>query len=339
MVTIYDIAKATSVSPATVSRVINGRSGVNKDTVNRIKIAMEKLDFQPRWKAMDRKRILLLLPEHSHALCGTYLSHVVSGVTDASFAADYALLIKPFLPNVRSGREIRQTVMQEGVSGCLMISLHQGYNLADKIGMEKIPHVIIGYKAHDDNLNQVLLNDYEAGREATEYLISLGHRKIAMVSFNHADHGHEQRYRGYVDALRNISPNTSPLCLQFDDARQELGVAAARRLFSTADRPTAVIITNEQLALGFQREAKHMGFSIPDDFSIIGFEEDDSFENLDTPLTGMQIPAYQMGLEAVKMLMLEQTELEKHTAKYQARHLPLTLIPRRSTRAMPGASS
>lgn len=334
MSTIYDIAKTTSVSPATVSRVINGRPGVNADTVRKIKLAMEKLDFRPRWKAVDHKRILLLIPEHPRALCGAYLSRVVAGVTDTSFAAGHTLVVRPFLPNVRSGREIRQVVMQEGASGCLMISLHQGYNLADKIGMEKIPHVIVGYKAHDDDLNQVLLKDYEAGREAAEYLLSLGHRKIAMVSFSHADHGHEQRYRGYADALKKARPTQTPACLQFDTASQDMGVAAARRLFSSPDRPTAVIVTNEQIALGLQREAKHMGFSIPEDFSVIGFEEDDSLENLDTPLTGMQTPAYEMGVAAVQMLLKEQDSSKGAPSKFQARRLPLSLIARRSTRAL-----
>lgn len=331
MTTIYDIAKATSVSPATVSRVINGRPGVNAKTESKIRNAMEKLDFQPRWKAFDRKRLLLLIPSHHQALCDTYVSHVVAGVADASFAIGYTLVVRPFLPNARSGREIRQLVMQEGVSGCLMISLPRGYNLADRIGIEKIPHVIIGYKAHDNHANQVLPNDYQSGWDATQYLISLNHRRIAMISFSHEDHGHAQRAQGYIDALHQAYPKQKPLCLQFNDATQAAGAEGARQLLSSPERPTAIIITNEMLTLGAQREIKEMGFNIPRDISLIGFEETNSLENLDTPLTALKTPAYEMGAGAVEMLLQETDGETPGLTDNKVRHLPLPLIARRST--------
>lgn len=334
MTTIYDIAKATSVSPATVSRVINGRPGVNDATVTKIKIAMEKLNFRPRWKAFDRKRLLLLVPEHPRALCSTYLSHIVAGVCDSSFALGYTLVVRPFLDKVKNGREIRQMVMQEGVSGCLILSLPRGYGLADRIGMEKIPHVVIGYKTRDDSMNQILLNDYQAGKDATEYLLSLGHRKIAMISFSHDDHGHAQRACGYVDTLKKANLKQRPICLEYKDATQSAGAEGARRLFSQPDRPTAVIVTNEQLTLGFQNEVKQMGFSIPQDVSVIGFEEDAILENLDTPLTAIRIPAYEMGVESVKMILKEIENDDDEPSIANSQNLSPVLVARRSTRAL-----
>lgn len=335
MPTIYDIAKDAKVSPATVSRVMNGRSGVNDITVRKIRKSMEKMNFLPRWKAVDRNRVLLFVPEHDKALCGPYVSRIVAGITDACFSARYAVMLRPFLPNVRSGRELRQIVMQEGVAGCILISSHSGYTLADRIGLEKLPHVIVGHKLHDNEQCQVILDDFQAGKEAAEYLISLGHENIAMVSFSHSDFGHAQRHAGYVEALKKAHPKTKPTCIQFDSIDQRNGESAARRLFSGIDKPTAVIVTSEELALGFQREIREMGIKAPNDVSIIGFEDGTSLTHLDTPLTVMQIPSYELGAEAASMLFRELVADDvKGIASFPTRHLSIPLMVRRSTAAL-----
>jgi LacI family transcriptional regulator len=214
-----------------------------------------------------------------------------------------------------------------------LISSHSGYSLADRIGLEKIPHVIVGHKPHDDEQCQVLLDDFQAGKEAAEYLISLGHEKIAMVSFSHSDSGHAQRHAGYVAALKAALPKKDTVCIQFDSIDQGNGASVARRLFSGRNKPTAVIITSEELALGFQREIRAMGISVPNELSIIGFEDGTSLTNLDTPLTVMQIPSYELGCEAAAMLFRELPDMDnaRNPEACSSKHLTIPLMVRRST--------
>ncbi|AHF90043.1 transcriptional regulator [Opitutaceae bacterium TAV5] len=345
MATIYDIAKAADVSPATVSRVINGRAGVKEETVARIRKAMETSAFQPRWKAIDRNRLLVLVPEHRGALDSGYTSRILSGICDTAFASGFGLQLRPFVPQIRNNRDLKQMVMNEGVAGILIVTMFQGYSLAEKLSLAQIPHAIVGYKTQDDGVSQILLDDRDAGLNATRYLLSLRHRHITMVSFKHADHGHRQRYAGYAEALKETrrSDLAPAQCIEMDTTTIEEGRSAARRLLSLPERPTAVIVTNEDLAVGFQLEAREMGLSIPDDLSIVAFEETEKTAFLDTPMTAMRIPAHTMGTEAAKMLfsMLNSEESTARRPAIQAAAscqtvtLPLSLIVRRSTAPAP----
>ncbi len=337
MVTIYDIAKAAKTSPASVSRVINDRGGVKPATAQRIKDTMEAMDFQPRWKALDRNRFLIFVPDYKRALCGGYVAGILSGITDAAFASGIGLQLRPFSTQAIDIHLLRQLFMQESVSGCILISMYQGYSLPSKLDLAGLPHVVIGHKKQDDDVNQILLDDRQAGREATEYLLSLGHKHIAMVSFSHVDQGHCDRYQGFAEAITKTN-SKKPICLQCNDATYDAGKSAARHLLSPLERPTAVIITNEDIAAGFQAEAKRMGVSIPRDLSLIAFEETDKLSLLDTPLTSMQTPAYLMGIESVKMLKTLIVSDKKSTRPlvltYTAKHMTLPLIARHSTGAI-----
>ncbi|OAM91230.1 LacI family transcriptional regulator [Termitidicoccus mucosus] len=339
MANIYDVAKAAKVSPATVSRVINGRPGVREETIQRIRKIMDSSAFQPRWKAIDRNRLLVLLPEHRGALESGYISRILSGICDVTFASGFGIQMQPFIPQIRNNKELRQLVMREGVAGCIIITMFQGYAMAEKLGLTQTPHAIVGYKSQDDGVHQILLDDYQAGMNAARYLLSLGHRKIAMVSFKHVDHGHQQRFAGYAAALRDEVDANPPVCVEVDSATVEDGRSAARRLLSLPDRPTAAIITNEDLAVGFQSEARNMDIRVPRDLSIIGFEESDTLAYLDTPMTAMHIPAQAMGMEAAKMVFGQMTSKSEDTGQKtpiptHSIHLPISLVARHSTQAV-----
>lgn len=337
MTTIYDIAKAARTSTASVSRVINDRGGVKADTASRIKEAIKALHFRPRWKALDRDRFLVFVPESSHSFDSSYVSRIMSGIVDASFASGYGLQLRPFSTRGKDVQDFRQLYMRESVSGCILISMHQGYSLPARLDMAGLPHVVVGHKRQDDDFHQVLLEDFEAGRNAAEFLLALGHKRIAMVSSSHLDRGHLDRYQGFAEAVQQAT-RQKPICLQFSDSSCEEGRSAARRLLSPLERPSAVVVTNEDLAAGFQAEARAMGVCIPRDLSLIAFEETDKLSLLDTPVTAMQTPAYTMGFEAVKMLCAAISGGEKDAAgspgDYATIHIPIPLVVRHSTAAI-----
>jgi LacI family transcriptional regulator len=332
--TIYDIAKAAGTSPASVSRVINGRQGVGADAAKRIRAAIESKGFQPRWKALDRDRLLVFIPEHKRTLDSGYVARILSGIADSSFALGLGLQLRPFSSHSRNVADLRQLYLQEAVSGCIVISTWQGYPLASKLDLSGLPHVVVGHKTQDDGIHQVLLDEEAAGRNAAEFLLSLGHRRIAMISFSHLDLGHRERYQGFAQAMKGAG-GKPPVCIQCDEATGDMGRSAARRLLSPIERPSAVIVTNEDIAAGFQAEARAMKFSIPGDLSLIAFEETDKLALLDTPVTAMQTPAYNMGVEAVRMLRSTSLPSGKRTRGSQARFatklLPIPLLARHST--------
>ncbi|XHR31185.1 MAG: LacI family DNA-binding transcriptional regulator [Chthoniobacteraceae bacterium] len=334
MMTIYDIAKAAQTSPASVSRVINGREGVKAEVANRIKTVMETLNFQPRWKALDRNRFLVFAPDYKRAFDNGYVARIMSGIADESFSLGFGLQLRRFPSQAKDVSDLRQLYMQEAVSGCILISLYQGYSIPDRLDEAGLPHVVIGHKPQDDEVLQVILDDFDAGRNATEFLLSLGHRRIAMVSFSHLDQGHLDRYRGFESAMSGIGSD-KPFCIQCNEATYEAGKSAARQLLSPHEKPSAVIITNEELAAGFQAETKAMGISVPRDISLLAFEETESLTLLDPPITAMQTPAYTMGVEAVKMLRAMVNAKQKTVRKNSvSKHITISLVARHSTAAV-----
>ncbi len=321
---------------------MNDRGGVKADTAIRIRQAMETLGFQPRWKAMDRDRVLVFVPEHKHALESGYVARIMSGITDAAFASGLGIQLRPFSSPKRNVRDLRQFYMQEMVCGCILISLYQGYSLPARLDLAGLPHVVVGHKQQDDDIHQILLDNFEAAMSATEYLLSLGHERISVVSFSHQDRDHLDRYKGYVEAMRRAGREPRP-CVECYNATYEEGRSAARRLLSPRDRPTAILVTNEDMAVGFQAEIKLMGFSIPGDVSLIAFEETEKLSFLDTSITAMRTPAYSMGAEAVKMLqgmvLTPPPSSVKALSNNLTKHLPITLLVRHSTAAIGDAPS
>lgn len=337
MATIYDIARSAGTSPATVSRVLNGRTGVKTDTARRIREAMEEANFQPRWKAMERNRFLVLIPSAKGILNSGYVTRILSGMADSAFRMGFNLVLRPFDTAHCNYRELRQLIVQEGAAGCFIISLNDLYLPTSDVNLIGLPHVVVGHKLQDDGLHQILFDDYHAGIDATKYLLSLGHRKIALVSFDLSDGGHRDIHRGFMETMREAGLEAQAQHIQFRDDLPQSGRSAALRLLQPHERPTAVIISNEDLANGFLAETRAMGLQIPKDVSIIAFENAYSFDMTSPALTVMQTPVYTAGMEAVKMLDAQMKQDHGGYASTKSDSstvtLPVPLVVRHSTAA------
>lgn len=339
MPSIYDIAQACGTSPATVSRVLNGRPGVKPETAQRIRLAMDEMKFQPRWSAADRNNILVLVPSYPGVFKGGYISIILSGIADLAFRLKYDLTLHPFDNQQCSCRELRQLIAQKSAVGCLILSQNEIYLPPSDLQLLGLPHVVVGRKLQDDGVRQVLSNSYQSGMDATEYLIALGHRRIALVSFDIVDRGHHEIHSGYMKAMHKAGLKEHAKHVQFSDDHAESGRSAALQLLSPRERPTAVVISNESLAAGFISESKNMGISIPRDLSVIAFESSTTLSLSEPPLTVMQSPLYALGAEGLKLLLRQLEEKKTDTdspKRYATSPLPVPLIVRHSTAAFHG---
>lgn len=330
MATVYDIARAARTSPATVSRVLNGRTNVNPATARRIREAMEATNFQPRWKAAERNRFLVLVPSAPGILNSGYVSRILSGMADASFKLGYNLLLRPFDTAHCDYREMRQILLQESAAGCCLISLNEQYLPTPDIDAMGLPHVVIGHKTRDDGRCQILFDDYQAGLDATNYLLSLGHRRIALITFTLTDRGHRDVHRGFIEAMTKANCRKQAQHLQFGEDLAQAGRAAALRLLQPRVRPTAVLISNEVMAAGFLAETRAMKLDVPNDVSVIAFENAAAFDLTTPPLTVMQTPVNNAGAEAVKLLCAQIDGTADNSGPVL---LPIPMFVRHSTRA------
>ncbi|MDQ8196170.1 LacI family DNA-binding transcriptional regulator [Coraliomargarita sp. SDUM461004] len=337
MTTIYDIAKAANSSTASVSRVMNGKAGVKPETAARIHKAMGDLNFQPRWRVMEQNRLVVLIPNYKRALESSYIARILSGITDTAFKMGYNIQLRPFNTKNCNPKHLRQMLIQEAAAGCLIISLNENYFPSADIDLTSLPHVIVGHKQKDNGINQIFIDDFKAGYDATKYLIDIGHQQIGIVSFSQIDIGHKARCNGFRKALQEAKLDTNE-SIELDDASIDAGRSAARHLFNLQKHPTALVITNEDLAIGFQLEAKTMGITVPNDISIVTFEESDLPSLLDTPMTAMRTPSYSMGIAATRTLeeQIENSKKDKQAGPIESlsESITIPLVVRKSTQKL-----
>ena len=305
-ISIRDIARISGVSAATVSNVISGRRGVRADTADHVRAIMDAADYQPHSKAVDTNRALLLVPDYGGALFGKHIGPLYCSVAQAALDAGLFLSVRKCPQDPPSARELRHLLRQDGSQGVILLALRDGYAVADKLGLERLPHVVVGASRHDHEVNQVVFDDTASARQATSYLVGLGHRRIAIATFSRSDLGHAQRYEGYRQALAEagLEAQLSPELLEGFQSQTliEGGPEAWRWLAAQPCRPTAVIVANSEMTLGLLHAAQDAGAVVPRDLSIVGYESDRQLASLRPAVTVMRTPIEEMGREAVALL-------------------------------------
>ncbi len=329
---VRELAKIAQVSPATISKVINGRSGVHQDTVARVRSLMDEHDFHPKSKAVDAARILVVVPGHSNALTDSYVSAILAGVAEASFSAGLSISLKKMDKSWNSAADLRHLLRQEGASGIILPALSDGYLFADKLGIEKLAHVVVGATRHEHDVYQVVLDDVGSARRAVRHLKSLGHEKISIITCDRHDLAQSNRYGGFLAETQDLGLSADlKKGIEVQHACPASGEYALSKLMQLRTPPSAVLVTNEHVAIGLSRAATSMGLSVPGDLSIVSYESKDMLDFVDPALTAMASPAFEMGLQAVQMLegQLNQDENEPYAALSML--LQHSLVVRKST--------
>jgi DNA-binding LacI/PurR family transcriptional regulator len=337
MPSIQQVAAACGVSTATVSKVINGRAGVNAQTAQRVRLMMDQMDFVPQSKAVDPNRILVALPNHRRSLLHPYPAAILAGITENAFGQSVSLSLKACPAEAPDGQQICQMVREDASRGVILIAARAGYEWADRLVIEKLPHVIVGSSQHDLNVNQVVMDDRNSAARAVDFLATLGHRNIQMVTFKRDDVVHADRYQGYLDAIAGL-PDSQTVNLagyQADVASVQMGEKLMHEIWDSSSRPTALIVTNETLAMGLVHEARRMGIKVPEQLSILAYESQNLLASVDPPITSMVSPAYEMGQAAFDLL---NKQLANHSQvrrgdrmSVQTRQMQHTLVVRQTT--------
>lgn len=300
---IRDIAKRCGVSPGTVSNVINGRDVVKPETASRIRTLMNELNYAPKTKAINSNRIMLLIPPHKNALLNSHLMSLHVGVCETAFNAGLVLSMRRCPKVLSSANQLQDLLREDGSSGVILLSMFDGYHLADTIALSQTPHVVVGASRHLQDVNQIVFDDESSAYRATRYLQELRHKRISMIYFNRKDIGHAQRYVGFAAACHGLKMDRALLeGVEIEHARPEFGAQALIRLMQLPKPPTAIIVTNAQLAEGVMTQATEMGIRVPEDLSIITYQSSQQLDYGLHHLTTLFTPAYEMGQKAVQTL-------------------------------------
>lgn len=274
--TILDVAQRARVSPATVSRALNGTARVSEGVTRAVLEAAASLDFRPNLlgrnlRASHTRALGVVLPTLTHPVFGECLQ----GIESAACAGEHAVMLATTSYDPTREDSAIERLLRHRVDGLVLTVADAARSrVLDKLDREGVPYVLVYNQLGGRSIKAratVSVDNRAAARQMVECLIGHGHRRIAMVagSFRQSDRA-RLRYRGYVDAVigAGLEPQ-APLELPFmtTDARPHLaGLLAQRR------RPTAWFCSSDQLAMLVMRDLARLGCSVPSDMSVAGFD-------------------------------------------------------------------
>jgi len=328
-VTIYDVAKVAQVSISTVSKVINRTGNISEKTRNRVLQVMEDLNYRPSVVASaltgkPTNTIGLLIPD----LANPFFAEIARSVEDRGHESGFNLMICSTDNDPEKENQYISLMRQKSVDGIILASGLKSDTAIKKLVENKIPVAVIARDMPMLAVNAVLVDDFAGGYLATSHLISLGHRRIAIVAEDLRVMSSRERVRGYRHALEEAGIAYDDNLLQVSDFTVEGGRRAVLRLLEMPERPTAVFACNDLLAVGAMRAAKEFGLVIPDDLSVVGFDNTIFAEIVDPGLTTVAQPIVDMGRQVMELLIEEIQGKENPTRRVVL--LP-KLIERKST--------
>lgn len=305
-VTIKDVAQAAGVSYATVSRVINNYKHVTPDKRERVINAMIRLGYvvnqQARSLAGGRSGVIgLLVPDVGNG----YVGEVIRGI-DAELAANQYDLMLYTTHRHPTKESIYVATLTRGMTDGLLLLLPLNPSAyLDALHQKQFPYVVIDHQGFDDFSPTIIARNFEGAYNAVRYLIELGHRRIGFVAGTPELASAIERLNGYKQALQDGGLDFDPTLVENGDFQQPTAYAAASRLFALPDPPTAIFAASDISAFGVYDAAYMAGLRIPQDVSIIGFDDIPQAENTHPRLTTVRQPLYEMGRQATRMLLEE----------------------------------
>ncbi|MGI6113775.1 MAG: LacI family DNA-binding transcriptional regulator [Mahellales bacterium] len=347
MVTLKDIAKQAGVSAMTVSRVVNKNARVSDETRKRVMKAIRELKYKPNTVARSlvtkqTRTIGLLIASISNI----FYADVVHGVEDYAHEKGYNVILCNADGKQRE-KEYIDVLIEKCVDGIIFSHLEIGIKQIFELKQLNIPCVLIDNEIQGYNTSNIYTNNVLGGYLATEYLIQLGHTKIAHIhgslKYNQEKKNKlytetfqfriwKDRMTGYIDTLAKYNIAMVPEYIQEGDGTAENGVyggyMAMKELLKLNDRPTAIYAANDLMAIGAINAIREAGFDVPDDFSVVGYDGICFSDMIYPKLTTIAQPRYEIGVNASKLLL----DLIKDNNNIQNITLDPKLIVRGSTK-------
>jgi len=334
--TITEIAKEAGVSKTTVSRVLSKSSHVSKDAREKVLKIIRERGYKPSIVAQSlrtkKTRTIGLVLEDIE---NPFYARLAKGVIDTAVDKNYSVILNNYNYDQKLYEKNIETLIRKGVDGLLLTTFKLRKNIIEYIRENGVPFLFIDYKLNLPNVNYVVNDDYYGAKLATEYLINLGHRKIFFLG-NMDIPSLNERFRGFRDTLKqhkiNFSKTMAPKYANVNDVYN-----VVENLFRKRKDITAVFAGNDYMAIKAIEVLNKNSFTIPDDVSIIGYDDLKVSSMLKVPLTTIKQPKYRLGKLATEQL-LEAMENESDESVRRIILRP-ELVIKKSCRSIGGKKS
>ncbi len=331
MPTIRDVADAAQVSTSTVSHVINETRYVSPATRQRVLQAMAELKYSPNrlarsLRSSESMTLGVLLPNSANP----YFAEILLGIEAACFDLGYNIIMGN--ANDDRDRELAylQVLISRQVDGILLISTGAYNESVALLASHETPVVMVDRSADIPTVDEIFTANKDGGLLATNYLLQLGHRRIGCITGPSFLTPSAERVAGYYEALELAGIPVQDELVVTGNFQHESGYQACRRLLQLTPPPTAIFACNDLMAVGALCAIHEAGLRVPDDVSVIGYDDIPLADYTVPRLTTIAQPARQIGRMAVEQLV---ARLKKaHDAPPRQEVLPVSLVERDSCR-------
>lgn len=334
-ITIKDIAKRLKLSKSTVSRALRDHPHVGSKTRAAVIALAKELNYRPNHMAISLTQqktytIGIVIPR----ITFQFFSLAINSIQQVANKAGYQVIITQSNDSYETETQNIHTLISKQVDG-LLISLSQQtqqYAHLQLLQTRNIPFVLFDRVCNPIKADKVIVDNYSAAFNAVSYLIQTGCKRIAHIGGLDAVLHSNQRLKGYLYALKsNNFPVDESLIIR-GGFREDFGKQAAQQLIQLSQPPDAILAVTDSVAIGALKYLQSQGISVPEQISIIGFNNEPFADFVTPPLSSIALPVHEIGKVATRMLIKQLIDYENHTPKTKI--LKTKLILRESTRKM-----
>jgi len=331
MASLQEVAQRANVSIATVSRVLNKSDKVVPGTRAAVEKALADLGYRPsrvarRLRMKDGRAHLvgLIIPD----IQNPFYAEIARGVEDAAYASQYALLLCNSDENAAKERFYLEVMQAESVDGIVLPPFDDSDAAVIEMVKSGMPVVCVDRSLTPVKTDLVEVDNHRGALEAVNHLLDRGHTRIALIEGRTQVSTSRERRRGYLDALaaRGLAPRKE--LMRSGDFKQESGRVLALELISLRQPPTALFVCNNLMTVGALAALHQRGRRVPADVAVVGFDDIPWAEALDPPPTVVRQPAYEVGRQAMELLLRRIMEPERPPVTVRLRP---ELVIRKST--------
>lgn len=334
-INIQKISRDLNLSTATISRVLNKRPEVNEATRLRVENYLQKANYQPPVPSYDFRVIGFIDSFSRHKINSYYLSDILEGADERLHALGYHTLLIHADGVERDIVRYGRARIFEKLDGILWLEPMFNRKYAKIVEDQRIPCVVINNSEPNIPIDLVESNNIDSGRKAVEYLVDNNHRTIGFIGGWMNMTNHRDRYLGFLEGMKaaGLKVNEDWIINDITLWNDEGGATGMHRLLSRKDRPTAVVLCSDFLATGAFRAVEERGASVPEDISIISFDDFPLASYLSPPLTTFRQPLQEMGMQAAdRLLKLLSEEPEEAPSRL---YIDCPFVVRGSVKHMP----
>jgi DNA-binding LacI/PurR family transcriptional regulator len=303
-ISIKDIARIAHVSHSTVSRALRGSPLVNSGTAEKIRQVAVQYGFRPSAVARSLvTRCTQTIGVVVTTIADPFVAEVVSGIEDEAGTNGYSVFLANCNADPAREMKVVQSFEERRVDGIVVTASRVGALYASVLERMRIPIVLLNNQHPSHFAHSIMIENLAASNSAVRHLIELGHARIAYVGDRFGYGSDSERFSGYRSALDAADIPFRPDLVVHGNGKAEGADAAVEKLVAAAELPTAIFCYNDMTAIGVLKAMRGRGLKVPDDISLVGFDDLPLARYVEPPLTTVRQPKREMGRMAMQVLL------------------------------------